>query len=76
MGTAVTRSAAEVRAALARADITQTELASLTGRSQNYWSRRLSGAIALDLADLEMVSNATGALISDLVRDPATERAS
>ena len=64
---AVTRSAAEARAALARADITQTRLAALTGRSQNYWSRRLNGSVPLDLADLDLVANATGTPITDLV---------
>ena len=58
--------AAEVRAALARIDMTQNELAGATGRSQAYWSKRLSGRIALNVADLALISRLTGVPIADL----------
>lgn len=48
--------AAEVRAALARRQITQTTLAEVTGRSQAYWSRRLSGRIPMSVDDLSVVA--------------------
>lgn len=60
--------AAEVRAALARLDMTQTELAAVTGRSQGYWSKRLSGRIALNVTDLALISRLTGVSIADLTR--------
>jgi len=48
--------AAEVRAALARRQITQTTLAEVTGRSQAYWSRRLSGRQPMSVDDLSTVA--------------------
>lgn len=64
------RAAGEVRAALARRQITQTRLAQETGRSQAYWSRRLSGERPMDVADLEVVASLTGTSISVLVAEP------
>lgn len=52
--------AAEVRAALARRQVTQTTLAEATNRSQAYWSRRLSGDHTLSVADLAAVADVLG----------------
>ena len=60
------RAAAEVRAALARHKITQTSLAAQTGRSQAYWSRRLSGARALSMDDLATVAEITHTTVAKL----------
>ena len=67
MSTPNERVAGEVRAALARAQVTQTALAEQTERSQTYWSRRLSGDIPLDVDDLAAVSAATGVPLAALV---------
>ena len=63
--------AGEARAALARRRITQKQLAKDTGRSQTYWSRRLSGEIALDVADLAVIARVTGVPMADLVAGAA-----
>jgi transcriptional regulator with XRE-family HTH domain len=59
--------AGEVRAALARRQITQTSLAEATGRSQAYWSKRLNGSVPLDVADLAAVADLTGVPVESLV---------
>lgn len=71
MSDPVTTTAAEVRAALARADITQTAVAEATGRSQSYWSRRLSGEIPLDVDDLAVIAGLTGTPMAALVAGAA-----
>lgn len=48
--------AAEIRAELARKQVTQTQLAEATGRSQAYWSRRLSGDHNLSVGDIAAVA--------------------
>jgi len=60
--------AGEVRAALARSQITQTSLAAATGRSQAYWSRRLSGGLPMSVDDLAAVAAIAGIDIESLVR--------
>lgn len=67
----VTRAAGEARAALARANVTQTALAEQTGRSQAYWSRRLSGEVPLDVVDLAEVASLTGTPVSVLMAGAA-----
>lgn len=67
MSNPVEQAAAEARAALARLRITQTDLADRTGRSQTYWSRRLSGVMAMSLDDLNVISQVTGVPVTDLV---------
>jgi len=59
--------AAEARAALARAQVTQTNLAEATGRSQGYWSKRLSGKQPLDVEDLSAISRLTGVAVARLI---------
>jgi hypothetical protein len=61
----------EVRAALARVDMTQAELAKVTGRSQTYWSRRLRGGLPLNVTDLALISRITGVPVADLMRGAA-----
>ena len=61
-------SAAEVRAALARAGLNIASLARLTGTSHGYWSKRLTGALALSVDDLALVAEHTGVDIQSLVR--------
>lgn len=61
-------SAAEVRAALARAGMNIASLARATGTSHGYWSKRLTGAVALDVDDLATIAEHTGVGIESLVR--------
>lgn len=65
--------AAEVRAQLARRQITGASLANAIGKSEMYVSRRLRGDIAFDLVDVEQVARFLGIAIVDLL--PAAERA-
>ena len=60
--------AGDVRAEMARRRMTGRELARRTGKSQPYWSRRLSGDVALDVDDLEAVAAHLEVSASDLVR--------
>lgn len=61
------RVAAEVRAAMARRQISQTKLVELVGKSQSYWSRRLSGEVAFDIVELAAISAALDVTLSSLV---------
>lgn len=63
--------AAEVRAALARRQITQTTLAEVTGRSQAYWSRRLSGRQPMSVADLTTVADLAAVPLASLLESAA-----
>lgn len=65
--------AAEVRAHLARRQLTGTALATAIGKSEMYVSRRLRGEVAFDLVDVEQAANFLGIAVADLM--PATERA-
>lgn len=49
-----------VRVEMARQGVTQTRLAELTGLSQAYISRRMTGDTALDVDDLDKVAAALG----------------
>jgi len=60
--------AAEARAALARCDMTQSDLAAATGRSRPYWQKRLAGSVSMTLDDLDMVARATGTTVAALLR--------
>lgn len=68
MSNARRATSAEVRAALARAGLNVADLARATGTSHGYWSKRLNGAIALDVDDLATVAGVTGAPVESLVR--------
>ncbi len=65
--------AAEVRAQLARRQLTGTALAAAIGKSEMYVSRRLRGGVAFDLEDVEQVARFLGVAVVDLM--PAAERA-
>lgn len=59
--------AGEVRAALARSSLKQSDLVAATGRSQTYWSKRLNGRQAFTVEDLRRVSDLTGVPVADLI---------
>lgn len=63
--------AAEARAALARAAMTQMQLAEATGRSRPYWQKRLSGIVSMTIDDLNAVASATGTPLRLLLGDAA-----
>jgi hypothetical protein len=65
--------AAEVRAQLARRQLTGMALANAIGKSEMYVSRRIRGEIAFDLIDVEQVARFLGIAVADLL--PAAERA-
>lgn len=65
--------AAEVRAQLARQQLTGTALAAAIGKSEMYVSRRLRGQVAFDLADVEQAAKFLGVSFADLL--PSPERA-
>lgn len=52
--------AEEVRVLLARKRISAVQLAKLMGVSQPYLSRRLNGAVAFDLDDIEKIAEVLG----------------
>jgi len=54
------RVAAEVRAEMARARLSGNQLGRLTGKSQAYWWRRLSGEVAFDVDDLTSIADLMG----------------
>ena len=64
---AVERVAANVRAELARKGITQTDLAAKLRKSQPFVSRRLSGRVPFDVADLAAIASVLDIPIADLV---------
>jgi len=69
------RVAGEVRAAMARRGVSQTALAGALGMSQAAVSRRLRGAIPLDVKELaaiaEILSVPLSALLADTTKTPA-----
>lgn len=46
----------EVKAEMARKGVTPTELGRLTGRGQQYWSRRTTGITPFDVDDFAVLS--------------------
>lgn len=52
--------AAEVRAEMARARLSGNKLPRLIGKSQSYWSRRLTGDQPFDTDDLEALAGLLG----------------
>lgn len=63
------RVAGEIRAFMARHNITQSSLAPLLGWSQQYLSRRLTGAVPFDVADLDQLSRAFDVPVEDFFRE-------
>lgn len=63
------RTAEEIRVILARRRMSAAELARRTGIKQSTMARRMVGETAFDLDDLEVIANALGVKVSDLIRD-------
>ena len=59
--------AEEIRVLLARRRMSGVQLAEAIGRSQAYVSRRLNGATAFDVDDLERIAEALGVTVLDLI---------
>lgn len=66
--------AGEVRAEMARKRMTGRELSRLTGKSQPYWSRRLTGDVALDVDDLDAVAALLDVPMTVFFRDIGVNR--
>ncbi len=65
--------AGQVRAEMARARITGTQLAEKIGRTGSYVARRLNGAVAFDTDDLAAIAEVLRIDVVDLI--PTPERA-
>ena len=63
-----------IRGALATADMTQEDLARATGKSQQWVSRRITGATPVDASDLELIARALGVPLSTLLPADTPER--
>jgi transcriptional regulator with XRE-family HTH domain len=59
------RAAAEVRAEIARQQITQDGLAARLGVSQTWVSRRINGNTAFSTEDLDLVARALGVPVAN-----------
>lgn len=57
----------EIRAEMARQRLTQRELAERLGSQQSWLSRRLTGGVALTLDDAELIAEALGVSLVQLV---------
>lgn len=67
------QAAEEIRVLLARRRVSAAELARRTGMKQSTLARRMTGEIAFDLDDLELIANALGVPVADLL--PRSARA-
>ena len=68
--------AAKVHAEMARQRMSQTAIAERMAVSQAYVSRRLTGEVAFDLVELDLVASILGVPVEQFVaRDTATPRA-
>lgn len=61
------RTAEEIRVHLARRRMSAAELARRTGLKQPYVSRRMTGEIAFDLDDLEVIARELGVTVAELI---------
>lgn len=52
---------------LARRRVSAAQLARMTGMKQSTLARRMTGEIAFDLDDLELIANALGVSVADLL---------
>lgn len=59
--------AGEIRAAMARRQLSQQALADLAGVTQSYLARRLVGRVPFDVADLERLAPHLGITVSSLL---------
>lgn len=64
---AVERVAANVRAELARKGITQTDLAAELSKSQPWISRRLSGRVPFNVAELAAIASVLDIAVTELL---------
>lgn len=61
------RTAEEIRVLLARRRMSASELARRTGMTQPYMSRRLTGEIAFDVDDLDLIATVLEVNVADLL---------
>lgn len=66
------RVADTLRAEMARSRVSQQELASRLGLTQQKISRRMSGRVAFSLDELEQIASALGLSVQDLVSGAGT----
>jgi transcriptional regulator with XRE-family HTH domain len=59
--------AEEIRVLLARRKMSATQLANITGIKQSSLSRRMTGETAFDMDDLELIADALGVAVTDLM---------
>lgn len=67
--------AEEIRVLLARRKMSATQLARLTGLKQSSLSRRMTGETAFDMDDLELIADALGITVTDLMPQQANASA-
>lgn len=60
----------DLRAHMARRRLTQTEIASALGKSNNWLSRRLRGTYAITLDDLDRIAAACGLVVTITIGEP------
>lgn len=65
------RVAEELRAILARRKMTATTLAELTGLTQPYLSRRMTGDVAFNIDDLDKIASVLEVPVTALLGDAA-----
>uniref|UniRef100_A0AAU8B0K5 HTH cro/C1-type domain-containing protein n=1 Tax=Dulem virus 32 TaxID=3145750 RepID=A0AAU8B0K5_9CAUD len=65
--------AVAVRVHLARRGMTRRHLVEVAGRSEPYWSKRLTGTAGLNLADVESLAEAFDITPDLLIRDAMQE---
>jgi transcriptional regulator with XRE-family HTH domain len=71
MGEEFTRKvAAEIRAEMARQQMSQDQLADRIGMSQSTLSRRLTGSLPFDTTELAKVAEALGVVVTALLPNP------
>jgi transcriptional regulator with XRE-family HTH domain len=68
--------AGEVRAEMARQGRSQQQVAAAAGWTQQYLSRRLTGANLFDTRDIEVLAGVLGVPLSQFVTPPARSAAS
>jgi transcriptional regulator with XRE-family HTH domain len=59
--------AEEIRALFARHRASQTRLAAVSGRNQQYWSRRMNGDVPFDVNDLAALAGYLEVPIAELI---------
>lgn len=63
--------AAEVRAEMARKKLTQTDVAQRLGVAQATVSRRLTGEVAFDVAELDQIAGLLGVAVQQFIPSEA-----